>query len=168
MKKLDITFVSGDGGFSSDPLTYNQLKRTEKVALYQRSRDGKVFDYEVFFIKVDPKGKKTFEQILEDDTEKYPSNEKFGHIAWSCSSRDRAEQLYKELCKRIEQPEEEEKPILLPVGEFSTTELAEHNKVPYPIAAIFIRTSLESGAIKFIKEERRNVKGKATKIYAKA
>lgn len=171
MIQLETTFVSGEGGFSQDPLTYTQLIRTDKVAIYERSRDGKVKDYEVFFVKVDPKGKKIFNTVLEDDREKYPSNEQFGRIAWSFSSKGGALQRYEELCKKAETPAEEEesvKELLFPVGEFSTTELAEFNKVPYPNASIFVKTSLEAGTIKFVKEERRNIKGKATKLYAKA
>lgn len=79
---------------------------------------------------------------------------------------------YEELCKEATTAEEEEeappKTLLFPVGEFSTTELAEFNKISYPNASVFLKASLEAGTIKFVKEERRNAKGKATKLYAKA
>lgn len=170
MITLEKQFVSGEGSFSQNPLTYTQLQRTDKVALYERSRDGKVFDYEVFFIKIEPKGKKTFNQILEDDREHYPSHEQFGRIAWSLSTKDRALQRYKELCNKSEAPEEENsvKPLLFPVGEFSTTELAEFNKISYPNASVFVKVSFEAGIIKFVRDEHRNARGKATRLYTKA
>ena len=54
--------------------------------------------------------------------------------------------------------------LLIPVGEFSTIELAEYNKVDYPVAVRFIK---ESGLVKFIRSERRNAKGKETNLFTK-
>lgn len=88
MIRLRTKFVSGAGGFTGkDRLTYTQLKRNDVAAVYERSRDGKVYDYEVFLIKVKkagtyklPNGKV---QVLEEDTEQYPSSSQFGLSAWS-------------------------------------------------------------------------------------
>lgn len=170
MIKLETTFVSGEGGFSQDPLTYTQLKRTEKVAIYERSRNGSVKDYEVFFIKVDPKGKKIFQQVLEDDREKYPSNNSFGFTAWSFNSKVAAMRRYEQLCKEVDAPEEEEeeKPLIIPDTEFTVGELAEKNNTNYPTAFLFVKAAVENGSVKFLREERRAAKGKASKIYAKA
>lgn len=169
MIELEKEFVSGDGGFSTDPLTYKQLMRTKTVALYERSRDGVVKDYEVFNIKVDPKGKKIFDQVLEDDREKYPSSGVFGFSAWSFNSLGGAKARYELLVKESEAPEaEEKKDLLIPVGEFTVTELAEFNHVQYPTASLFVKESLEGQIIKFLREEQRNAKGKKSKIYTKA
>jgi hypothetical protein len=56
--------------------------------------------------------------------------------------------------------------LLIPVGEFSTKELAEFNKVDYPIAAVFMKEN--PTAIKFVRSERRNAKGKPTNLFTKA
>ncbi len=170
MIQLETTFVSGEGGFSQDLLTYTQVKRTDKVALYERSRDGSVKDYEVFIIKVDPKGKKIFDQVLEDDREKYPSNNSFGFTAWSYNNKKAAEARFEQLCKEATAPEEEEeeKTLIIPDTEFTIGELAEKNSTNYPTAFLFVKAGLEAKTIKFLREERRAAKGKASKIYAKA
>lgn len=90
MIKLETDFVSGDGGFSSNPLTYKQIIRNDHFAMYERSRDGKISDYEVFKITISKKGTNIFNTILEDDTERYPSTEKFGKSAWSIKSYNKA------------------------------------------------------------------------------
>jgi hypothetical protein len=171
MIKLETSFISGDGGFYQDPLTYKQLKRTHKVALYERSRNGSVKDYEVFIVKVDPKGKKIFDKVLEDDREKYPSSGQFGFLAWSYINLKSAEDRFDKLEREENVPDgekEKKKELTLPFGEFTVTELAEKNKVLYPIASFFIKTALETQIIKFLREEHRAVRGKASKIYAKA
>lgn len=196
MIKLQTEFVSGNGGFSQNPLTYKQLKRTETVALYERSFEGKVKDYEVFRIKVLPKGAQIFNAVNPDDLEQYPGASSFGKWAWSISSLKRAEEVFEELTRTPEQiaadeaaEETEEqaeiattsdapkrrgrvagpKPtIIIPAIEFTVGELAEQNHVQYPIAFLFVQEAVKGGSVKFIREERRHAKGKASKIYAKA
>ncbi len=176
---LEKEFVSGDGGFSTDPLTYKQLQRTEKVALYERSRKGKVKDYEVIVIRVDPKGKvqkfpNGIVKVIEEDIEKYPSTGQWGKMAWSFCVLGGAKARFEELVAQgVREDAEEENPtpektIDIPLGEFSTTELAEKNGISYPKAIIFMRDCIENNTIKFVREERRNAKGKATKLYIKA
>jgi len=172
MIKLETTFVSGEGGYSADPLTYTQLARTETTAIYERSRNGKRFDYEVFRIRILPKGTKIFKIITEDDQEKYPGTSQFGLIAWSFNHRTHAMKRYEKLTKEAEDKangvEEEEKALVIPVKEFTIGEFAEQNGMAYANAFIFIKGAVEAGSVKFIKEERRSIRGKASKIYAKA
>jgi len=98
MISLETEFVSGAGGYSANPLTYKQVTRTETVALYARHReDGTLKDHEVFRIKLLKKGHQIFKQTLEDDTEQYPSNEKFGRTAWSFLRLGAAMVKYQEL-----------------------------------------------------------------------
>lgn len=182
MITLPIEFKSGEGGFSTDPLTYKQIKRDGNLALYERSREGKVYDYELIIITVVPKG--TVQKFpngviktIEDDTEHYPSTGSFGKKAWALGfDRVAAEKYFEErLTKRdfvaVEKPEEEtaaevEIPVSVKVdGEFSTKEYAEKNKMDYPTAYLAIKAGLADGTIKFIREERRNVKGKPTKLF---
>lgn len=176
MIKLTEKFTSGTGGFITEPLDYRQVKRTDKAAIYERSRNGQVYDYEVFLIKIDPKGKvqkfpNGTTNILEDDTEKYPSNNQFGRIAWACINLEAAERRFEMLKQQSIDDEQEPasvKEMLIPVGEFTVGELAAKNNVEYPQAFLFIKSGLESKNIKFLREERRHAKGKASKIYAKA
>lgn len=56
----------------------------------------------------------------------------------------------------------------IPAVEFSTNELADFNKVQYPIAFLFLKYALAKSMIRYVRDERRNAKGKATKIYTKA
>lgn len=208
MIELEKEFVSGEGGFSANPLTYRQLKRSKNVAIYERSRDGNPRDYEVFFIKIDPKGKEHkfpngVVKIVGDDTEKYPTTSQWGSIAWSYNSIGVAmakfhELVHGETSSDPKQPvlkdspeailtvedtpeenskdtggegeEEEAKPykgpdLLIPVGEFSTKELAEHNQVQYPIAFLFLKDQERKGKIKFTRKERRAAKGKPTSLF---
>jgi hypothetical protein len=191
MIKLQESFISGEGGFSYAPLTYTQLQRTEKTALYQRSRDGKPFDYEVFLIKIDPKGKMIFKKMVEEDTEKYPSNEQFGRIAWSFRHKAAAETMFQKISNPASSVEIEigtdaeteessetiavaeiapkkETVITVPDIEFSVGELAEQNKIQYPIVFLFVKAEVAKGTIVFVRDERRHAKGRATKIYRKA
>jgi hypothetical protein len=181
MIKLETEFVSGEAGFSQDPLTYKQVKRTDAVALYERSRNGVVKDYEVFLVKVKAKGtKETFPngvvKILEDDTERYPSTGQWGRIAWSFRCKGGAEAKFDELVKGVtEEAEEEEKPessvktvvLTIPEGEWTVGELAEKNHVSYPAAFLFVKAALGEQKVKFVREERRHAKGKASKLYSK-
>jgi len=179
MITLELEFVSGDGGFSADPLTYKQLQRTGNVAIYERSRDGKVKDYEVVVIRTDPKGKvQKFPggvvKTLEDDIERYPSSGQWGRVAWSYAVLGGAKAKFDEVVAQgVKDAEEEENPtpektIAIPVGEFTIGELAEKADVSYANAFLFVKAALGEGRVKFLREERRNAKGKASKIYAGA
>ena len=205
MIKLQETFVSGDGGFSANPLTYTQLKRNEKAAVYMRSRDGKPYDYETFLIKIKPKGTRIFQKVLEDDEECYPSTSQWGRIAWSFTSVGMAMHRFHELThgkikedtttpeeieknadsshapissvtpptpenNDSEEDSEDDKPykgpdLIIPVGEFSTKELAAKNNVQYPIAFLFLKDREKKGKIKFVRKERRAAKGKPTSLF---
>ena len=170
MITLETQFVSGEGGFSSNPLTYTQLARTAKVAIYERSRDGVAKDWEVIRIKILPKGTKVFKTITEDDEEKYPGSSQFGFIAWSYHSKKSAQIKYDELVKYENGTAEPEpvKAIVAPVGEFTIAEFGENNSIKYPQAFLIVKAALANGSVKLLREERRNARGKATKIFIKA
>lgn len=85
MIKLKEKFESGDGGFSAAPLFYTQIVRNDKFAVYERSRDGKVKDYETIKVKILKAGTRIFQQVLTEDEERYPGTSEFGRSAWSFS-----------------------------------------------------------------------------------
>jgi len=112
MIKLETQFVSGAGGFAQEPLTYTQIATNDTAAVYERSRDGKVKDYEVFLHKVTPKG---FVQkfpngkvnVIEDDTQTYPSSEQFGKRAWAfhgTKAKEAAMTKFNELTNKANNP----------------------------------------------------------------
>ena len=173
MITLEKTFVSGEGGYSQNPLTYTLISRTEKVALYQRTySDGRVKDCEVFRVKILPKGTQVFKTVTVDDEEKYAITSQFGISAWSYTGKGAlaaAKQKYNELCQTeddsVNEVEKPETTFLIPVGEFSTAEFAETNNIQYPIAFLWLKEAQVTGTVKFSREERRNARGKATKLF---
>lgn len=165
MKLLEREFVSGDGGYSAEPLVYTQVIRSDKAAVYKRSRNGKIREFEVFKIKVLPKGTKIFSQTLEDDEERYPSNGDFGKTAWSCLLEKRAMERFHELNKVKEDKKEVQ--FKFPKNEFTTNELAELNQTNYITAVNELKAALSLKKVKFVKEERRASRGKMSKIYIK-
>lgn len=182
MIKLEETFTSGVGGFTGqDVLTYRQLIRSEKAAIYERSRDGVIKDYEVITIKINPKGFQVFNgKPLEDDTEMYPSTGQFGFKAWSfhgSNGKQAAINKFNELntdqAVKNEENEMEEvvnsnTTFIFPSSAtFSTRELADTNKTEYITASLWIKDAVKSGIIKSAGSERRNVKGKATNLFSK-
>lgn len=175
MIKLETNFTSGDNGYSQapGPLNYKQLARTASVAIYQRFyADGRSKDWEVFRIKIKPKGSKIFELITEDDQETYPGGSQFGKNAWSYSNQSRAQSKYDELCKEADTDDGRgaisvKVEGVSPVGEFTTKEFAASNGIEYPEAFLLIKAGLENKSIIFLREERRNAKGKASKVYSK-
>jgi hypothetical protein len=114
MKILETQFISGAGGYSSDPLTYTQVARNDNFAVYERSRDGKVKDYEVFRIKVLKAGTCIFQQVLAEDEEQYATSSSFGKTAWSFTggigAKGVAMAKFDSLTKAWNEPDEEETP----------------------------------------------------------
>lgn len=189
MKTLEKEFVSGEGGFSATPLTYTQVARTDKVAIYARSRDGEVREYEVFRIKINPKGKKIFNTVLEDDEEQYPPTSAFGRSAWSfggdsAKAKIRAMARYNELVKeagaKIEEASEGEEeatmtvPVVkvdagelkVPQGKFTHAELADFNQKTKQQVYFILQQYVKDGKLKIA--GTRPGKGKASKLFEKA
>ena len=166
MKLLEKTFVSGEGGYSSDPLTYILVDRTKDTAVYQRLQNGKIKDYEVFNIKILAKGTKIFSKIIEEDEERYPATSQFGFSAWSYNNKLAALHRFKELNKD-DVAIEPKKEYILPNNEFTVTEVADLNKSNYISASNFIKECIAKKKVQFVKEVRRQSKGKLTKVYKK-
>lgn len=78
---------------------FTQIKRSDKAALYQRTRlDGTIHSFEVFKIKVVLKGAPLpNNKFVEEDYESYPGKYSFGKTAYSCKTLDQAEERYEEL-----------------------------------------------------------------------
>lgn len=104
MKTLETQFVSGEGGFSTTPLTYTQIHRNGKFAVYQRSLDGKIKDYETICIRTLKAGTQIFKQILSEDEERYPGTSQWGHYAWSFGNQTAAINKLNELVNKESSP----------------------------------------------------------------
>lgn len=197
MRTLEAVKIwTGDGLGQSSAVTLTQLKRTDKVALYQRTmKNGRPQGYEVFMVNVVEAGTPLpGGGVVEESYEQYPTANRFGRTAWAPSSLGHAEEIYTNLVKGLkpcdigEETDEDEtsetpavprvpgqrgrvkgeRPRLtVPVMEFTVKELAELNKVEYPVAFTFIKEATAANTIKFVRTERRNAKGKESSIYAK-
>lgn len=172
MKTLELVKRWTGDGFAQNPVLLTQVKRNAKVALYKRTfeKTGKFNGYEVFLIRVDPKGKRVFDTVLEDDEEKYPTAQQFGRTAYHFYNEKYALFQFDELTKKADKnaagEEEEKKPVVVPTDEFTVGEFAEKNSLQYASAFLIVKDAVKNGSVKFIREERRNAKGKASKIYA--
>lgn len=110
MIKLPSEFV--ENADKTGTQTFKLIKRTDKVALYQRIRkDNTTFAWEVFRIKVIKKGTVIYDKVLEDDKEQYGSvtKKKFGRYdIHCCKFLDQAEAIYDRLNKEFDDSTDEE------------------------------------------------------------
>lgn len=109
MKKLEIEFVSGEGGFSVEPLTYKQLIRNDNFAVYTRSRNGKIKDYEVFRIRILKEGTNIYGKVTTEDSEQYAVTSSWGRLAWSFGNKTSALNKFEELTNEFV-PDDESAP----------------------------------------------------------
>jgi hypothetical protein len=166
------------------------------VALYQRTqKNGAPQGYEVFMVKVVEAGTPLpGGGVVEESYEQYPTANRFGRTAWAPGSLGHAEKIYANLvegrkpCDVGEETDGEETPetptvprvpgqrgrvkgerpqLTVPVMEFTVKELAEANKVDYPVAFTFVKEAVEAKTIKFVRSERRAARGKESNIYSK-
>jgi hypothetical protein len=192
MIKLEETFVSGEGGYSAAPLTYKQILRKDRFAVYQRFyKDGRPKDWEVIIIRIIPKGTTIFKAPpTEDDEERYAATSSWGKQGWGFVSLDRAMKKYSELCNESALPDNasdsvnedehelstishdmDDEPAAADIvpseGEFTVNEYAEKHKMEYVNAYLLIKTSIANGSIVLVRSERRHARGRATNIYRK-
>jgi len=64
-------------------------------------------------------------------------------------------------------PRTEKKAIIVPLVEFSVTELAAQNNVEYSAAFVFVKEQVAAGTVKPTRKERRAARGKETQLYQK-
>ncbi len=100
----------------------------------------------------------------EEDREVYPSANQFGKLGWHIRSLELATKKFKELSEVLVKADAAA--MVIPTEEFTTNEFAEENEIDYIHAANFIKESIEKGTIKYVREERRNAKGKPSKIFS--
>lgn len=167
MKTLELEKIwTGDGYGTTDAITLRQIKRTATAAIYQRfANNGNSQGFEVFTIKVVEAGTPLPGGVVVPETyEQYPTANRFGKTAWHVTNLDKAESIY----VRLNTAPVDGKVFVkfdVPMGEFTAGELAEQNDVEYITASNYIKNSLANNTMRFVREERRNPKGKASKLY---
>lgn len=169
MKTLEIEKIwTGDGFGQNEAITLRQIKRTDTVAMYERITKSNLSQgFEVFVVRVVEAGTPLPGNVtVQESYEQYPSANRFGKTAWCVQNLQKADALFEKLANTVLVVEAKEVSLDLPNGEFTTNELAEQNGVDYLIATKFIKDACTSNRVRFVREERRNAKGKASKIYA--
>ena len=82
--------------------TFEQIKRTNEVALYKRTRPTGTEVFEVFIIKVVPKGAKLpGGAVVAEEYESYPGAASFGKSAYFCTNEDRADAHFGALVEKV-------------------------------------------------------------------
>lgn len=178
---------TGDGYGAAYAHTMTLIKRSVKHAIFERKdKHGTIVGYEVFRIKIIPKGTEIYGTITEDDAENYPSQGSFGKTAWFVATLTRANELFTQLESELvtlsfdDENESAEiqyapvkrgrkkvnrTPLVYPVGEFSVKCLAEHNKVDYSVAFVMMKEDIEKHAVQFVREQHLGGRGKPTKFF---
>lgn len=151
---------------------------------FETVRIGRHDGYEIAGVRVEP-------------AETLPGNEQWGVKGWSYPTLFSAESKFEELLGRstpVQTSDDiegedcsetsevsslprasgqrgrvrgERPQLTVPETEFTVKELAELNKVEYPVAFTFIKEATEAKTIQFLRTERRNAKGKESSIFAK-
>ena len=80
---------------------YKQIYRSGMVAIYEQSDKIKKYGYEVFEIK--SHNGRTIKGMYIEPSELFPSNESFGHHAWTVPTIERAMQKAEEIQKRLQE-----------------------------------------------------------------
>jgi hypothetical protein len=194
MIELPLTKVwTGDGYGPTNAQTLTQVKRSVKNAIYKvTDSTGIVKGYEVFRIKVVPKGTDIYGTILEDDQENYPAKGSFSKTAWYIASLDRAIKRFEELesdspLNQNDHPEDstsenestppnikrrkriERAPLVFPAIEFTMQDLATLNKIEYHTAAnMFKEANVNSRFVISRKVKSATGRGKPTNVYIEA
>lgn len=189
-----ITYKPIETNFTKTGFQFRQIFRDGDVAIFHKAtikgalhpvsadcgfetvvitrHDG----YEIAGVKMEP-------------AEQYPGNEAWGSRGWTYQNLLSAINKYEILLGKVVAPapvetvEGEVAPVdaggrrgrvkgvrpslVIPVIHFSVKDLAEANKVEYPVAFLFVKEAEEAGTIKFERTERRAAKGKESKIYSK-
>lgn len=86
---------------------YEQVYRSEGVAIYSKSEKGKLHTYEVFEIK-SHNGFKVSGKYIEP-SETFPHNEAFGKYAWTYPTLDRAKAKANEIESKLSKKAESKK-----------------------------------------------------------
>lgn len=157
-------------GGQNPPLTYKQICRQDNIAVYERSLNGEIRDYETIIIRTAKAGDEVFNKVYDEDQEFYPGSSTWGKMGFSyhgVTAKNAAINKFNKLLKDAEQSinPAPEKGMVIPDGDFTTTMLAEINNTNYVTASSYIKNNPDK--IIFIEEKRLQSKGKMSRMYRK-
>ena len=196
MIKLEDTFKNGAAGFGSETLDYKQICRNDKYAVYERSRDGLVKDYEVFEIPVTKAGTiqnfpggKT--KTIMEDMESYAVTSQWGKKAWSYHGlygKENAIEKFEALTKESNTPKvvatpnaeyvptgkhrgrvaQIRKEFQIPSGKFITKDLlALNTEYSQPQISIELKKLVETKRIQIVGiQKEAGKRGKGSTVYS--
>lgn len=137
---------------------FKQLRKDGGVALYERLKDGKHYDYEVFVIKTIaagtplPNGKK-----VEETYEQYPGAAVWGKSAWSPATLEQANAMFDNLVVKLRseagQPKRRgrkskiTKEIVLPRGKFTMKALITKTGLTQPVLYLRLQKLIKTGKV---------------------
>ena len=185
MKKLQKEFT---GNFDRVGNTkFIQRKKENGVAMYERQNmDGTFRSYEVFIVKVVPKGTALpGGNTVQETYEQYPGCAAFGKTAYDCKTLDNAEARFDELVQKVKQSKEAKeesiksgKPVrrgrkakakttvAIPTGKFTMKMLVTDYNIPQPSMYLIVREWVNSGLVKVTGSVKSEAgRGKPALVY---
>ena len=185
MKKLQKEFT---GNFDRVGNTkFIQLKKENGVAMYERQNmDGTFRSYEVFIVKVVPKGTPLpGGNTVQETYEQYPGCAAFGKTAFDCKTIDRAESRFDELVKKVkdsndakEESVKSGKPVrrgrkastkkitvTVPSGKFTMKHLITDSGMSQAQLYPIVKGWVGSGLVKVVEMVKPEGKGRPSMVY---
>ena len=186
MKKLQKEFTANYDKVGNNK--FIQIRKENGVAIYERQNmDGTHRSYEVFIVKVVPKGTPLpGGNKVQETYEQYPGCAAFGRTAFDCKTIDRAEERYDELVQKVkdsaEAKEEAEKTgqpikrgrksnpktatVKVPTGKFTMKMLISEYELPQPTLYLIVKKWIAEskvGVVDSVKNE--SGRGKPALVY---
>ena len=179
MKKLQKEFT---GNFDRVGNTkFIQRKKENGVAMYERQNmDGTFRSYEVFIVKVVPKGTALpGGNTVQETYEQYPGCAAFGKTAYDCKTIDAAEKRFDELVKKVKDSNDAKeesiksgkpirrgrKAVSVPNGKFTMKHLITESGMTQPQLHPIVKGWVESGLVKVVEMIKPEGKGRPAMVY---
>jgi hypothetical protein len=170
--------------------TFTLVRRKDDVLMYRRNRkDGSLFGYEVFKLKVRTKGQALpGGNVEQEDRECYPGSASFGKTAWSMNTLSLAEKYFNNLIqhgnvngdnevkskskivvgnKGIKGRQSKHTAVIVPpAGEFTVDDLILIYNEPKPTVYLKLQKLIKENKVREVSVvSDKKTKGRAKKVY---
>ena len=172
MKKLQKEFT---GNFDRVGNTkFIQIKKENGVAIYERQNmDGSTRSYEVFIVKVVPKGTALpGGNTVQETYEQYPGCAAFGKTAYDCKTIDRAEERFAELVEKVKASADAKEEAVktatvnVPSGKFTMKMLISEYELPQPTLYLIVKKWIAEAKVGVVDSVRNESgRGKPALVY---
>jgi hypothetical protein len=186
MKKLQKEFT---GNFDRVGNTkFIQIKKENGVAIYERQNmDGSTRSYEVFIVKVVPKGTALpGGNTVQETYEQYPGCAAFGKTAYDCKTIDTAEKRFDELVKKVKDSADAKEEavktgnpvkrgrkansktatVTVPSGKFTMKMLMSEYQLPQPTLYLIVKKWIAEAKVGVVDSVRNESgRGKPALVY---